>query len=132
MFSVGLFCAQLMFFSAAQAQTNSYKQTNLVSDAMGLAPVIDPNLVNPWGICIIPGDPFWISDNASPTGVTSLYTNTGAIQGAFTIAPPNGSSNPATPTDVRQSLPLNLSVSHRPITTGGAGARSAGPSPSAA
>jgi uncharacterized protein (TIGR03118 family) len=97
-FFVGLFCAELMFFSAAQAQTNSYKQTNLVSDTMGLAPVIDPNLVNPWGICIIPGDPFWISDNASPTGVTSLYTNTGAIQGAFTIAPPNGSSNPATPT----------------------------------
>jgi uncharacterized protein (TIGR03118 family) len=63
-----------------------------------MAPVIDSNLVNPWGICIIPGDPFWIADNASPTGVTSLYNAAGVAQGAFTIAPPTSSSNPATPT----------------------------------
>jgi uncharacterized protein (TIGR03118 family) len=95
---LGLVCAHFLSTPAAQAQGNSYKQTNLVSDTTGLAPVIDPNLVNPWGICIIPGEPFWISDNASPTGVTSLYNTAGAIQGAFTIAPPAGSSNPATPT----------------------------------
>src|SRR5580704_9593846 len=95
---LGLVCAQVLSLPAAYAQGNSYKQTNLVSDTQGMAPVIDPNLVNPWGICIIPGDPFWIADNASPTGVTSLYNAAGAIQGAFTIAPPGGSSNPATPT----------------------------------
>ena len=95
---LGLVCAQVLSLPAAHAQGNSYKQTNLVSDTQGMAPVIDPNLVNPWGICIIPGDPFWIADNASPTGVTSLYNTAGAIQGAFTIAPPAGSSNPATPT----------------------------------
>lgn len=95
---LGLVCAQVVSLPAAHAQGNSYKQTNLVSDTQGMAPVIDPNLVNPWGICIIPGDPFWIADNASPTGVTSLYNTAGAIQGAFTIAPPAGSSNPATPT----------------------------------
>jgi len=97
-FLLGLVCAQVLSLPAAHAQVNSYKQTNLVSDTQGMAPVIDPNLVNPWGICIIPGDPFWISDNASPTGVTSLYNAAGMIQGAFTIAPPAGSSNPATPT----------------------------------
>src|SRR5580704_7163596 len=97
-FLLGLVCAHVLSTPAAEAQTNSYKQTNLVSDTQGMAPVIDPNLVNPWGICIIPGDPFWIADNASPTGVTSLYNAAGAIQGAFTIAPPGGSSNPATPT----------------------------------
>src|SRR5580700_10494244 len=95
---LGLVCAQVLCLPAARAQANSYKQTNLVSDTQGLAPVIDPNLVNPWGICIIPGEPFWIADNASPMGVTSLYNTAGAIQGAFTIAPPAGSSNPATPT----------------------------------
>ncbi len=98
---LGLVCAHLCFlFSqpAARAQANSYKQTNLVSDTQGMAPVFDANLVNPWGICIIPGDPIWIADNASPTGVTSLYNTAGAKQGAFTIAPPAGSSNPATPT----------------------------------
>jgi uncharacterized protein (TIGR03118 family) len=97
-FLLGLVCAQVLSLPAAHAQVNSYKQTNLVSDTQGLAPVIDPNLVNPWGICIIPGDPFWISDNASPTGVTSLYNAAGMIEGTFTIAPPAGSSNPATPT----------------------------------
>jgi uncharacterized protein (TIGR03118 family) len=97
-FLLGLVCAQVLSLPAARAQANSYKQTNLVSDTQGLAPVIDPNLVNPWGICIIPGEPFWIADNASPTGVTSLYNAAGAVQGAFTIAPPAGSSNPATPT----------------------------------
>ena len=95
---LGLVCAHILSTPAAHAQGNSYKQTNLVSDTQGLAPVIDPNLVNPWGICIIPGDPFWIADNASPTGVTSLYNAAGAVQGSFTIAPPTGSSNPATPT----------------------------------
>jgi uncharacterized protein (TIGR03118 family) len=99
-FLLGLVCAgaYVLCTAGARGQGNSYKQTNLVSDTAGLAPVTDPNLVNPWGICIIPGDPFWIADNASPAGVTSLYNTAGAIQGAFTIAPPAGSSNPATPT----------------------------------
>jgi uncharacterized protein (TIGR03118 family) len=97
-FLMVLVCAHILSVPGAHAQANSYKQTNLVSDTQGLAPVIDPNLVNPWGICIIPGDPFWIADNASPAGVTSLYNAAGAVQGTFTIAPPAGSSNPATPT----------------------------------
>jgi hypothetical protein len=97
-FLLGLVCALILSLPAAHAQVNSYKQTNLVSDTPGLVPVIDSNLVNPWGICVISGDPFWIADNASPTGVSSLYNAAGARQGAFTIAPPMGSSNPATPT----------------------------------
>jgi uncharacterized protein (TIGR03118 family) len=99
-FLLGLVCVCAHIFStpSAQAQGNSYKQTNLVSDTPGMAPVIDPNLVNPWGICIIPGQDIWIADNGSPTGVSSLYNAAGAEQGAFTIAPPAGSSNPATPT----------------------------------
>ncbi|HYL64233.1 MAG TPA: TIGR03118 family protein [Candidatus Methylomirabilis sp.] len=95
---IGLICAQWLAVSKAWGQSNSYKQTNLVSDTQGLAPVMDANLVNPWGICIIPGDPFWISDNSSTTGVTTLYSKTGMLQGTFKVAPPKGSSNPATPT----------------------------------
>jgi uncharacterized protein (TIGR03118 family) len=93
-----LVCLSLLSLTSATAQTNSYKQTNLVSDTQGMAPVIDSNLVNPWGICILPGDPFWISDNASAAGVTSLYTKGGAMMGSFVVAPPRGTSNPATPT----------------------------------
>ena len=97
-FLEGVLCALLLPLFAVQAQTNSYKQTNLVSDTAGLAPVMDSDLVNPWGICIVPGDPFWISDNNSSAGVTTLYTKNGMQQGSFTVAPPRGSSNPATPT----------------------------------
>jgi hypothetical protein len=35
-----------------------FKQTDLVSDINGLAPVTDPNLVNPWGVSNLPGSPF--------------------------------------------------------------------------
>ena len=31
--------------------TNHYTQTNLASDIAGLASHLDPNLVNPWGLC---------------------------------------------------------------------------------
>ena len=98
LFLLGVFWALAVRPLVAQAQANSYKQTNLVSDTTGLAPNIDHNLVNPWGIAFFPNQPFWISDNASPTGVTTLYDQNGKLLGTFTIPPPHGSSNPATPT----------------------------------
>jgi len=97
-FLLGLVCLGLFFISSAHAQTNSYKQTNLVSDTAGMAANMDAKLVNPWGIAFVPNNPFWISDNNS--GFTTLYDQTGAFNGSFTIAPPHGSSNPATPTGI--------------------------------
>jgi uncharacterized protein (TIGR03118 family) len=93
---LGLVCASALPLPSAHAQTNSYKQNNLVSDTAGTAAHMDAKLVNPWGIAFIPGNPFWISDNNS--GFTTLYDQNGALNGSFTVAPPNGSSNPATPT----------------------------------
>jgi uncharacterized protein (TIGR03118 family) len=95
---LGLVCVSALSFPSARAQTNSYKQTNLVSDTGGIAANMDAKLVNPWGIAFIPGGPFWISDNNS--GFTTLYNQTGALNGSFTVPPPNGSSNPATPTGI--------------------------------
>src|SRR6267378_8057698 len=95
---LGLASASALPLLSAHAQTNSYKQTNLVSDTAGMAAKTDAKLVNPWGIAFIPGNPFWISDNNS--GFTTLYDQNGALNGSFTVAPPNGSSNPATPTGI--------------------------------
>jgi uncharacterized protein (TIGR03118 family) len=95
---LALVCISALPLSSAHAQTNSYKQTNLVSDAAGMAANMDAKLVNPWGIAFIPGNPFWISDNNS--GFTTLYNQNGALGGSFTVPPPNGSSNPATPTGI--------------------------------
>jgi uncharacterized protein (TIGR03118 family) len=94
----GLVCSFSLALSSAVAQTNSYKQTNLVSDTMGGAAHSDSKLINPWGIAFVPGQPFWVSDNNS--GFTTLYDQNGGFQGAFTVAPPAGSSNPSTPTGI--------------------------------
>jgi hypothetical protein len=53
-----------------------YTQTNLVSNASGVAPVTDPQLINPWGISRGSGSPWWVSDNA--TGFSTLYNGAGA------------------------------------------------------
>jgi len=74
----GLSIASLGLFSlttAISAQQH-YKQTNLISNIPGMAPVTDPNLVNPWGISRASASPWWISDNG--VGLTTLYSGTGA------------------------------------------------------
>ena len=46
---------------------SAYRQTNFISDVPGLAPVLDPLLVNPWGISATASSPFWISNNGTST-----------------------------------------------------------------
>jgi hypothetical protein len=59
------------------ALAQHYKQVNLVANSAGVAPVTDPNLINPWGISRQSGSPWWISDNGA--GVSTLYTGSGDI-----------------------------------------------------
>jgi len=51
----------------------------LVSDQPGVAPVTDPDLVNPWGLTSSAGSPWWVSDNG--TDKSTLYNGAGAKQG---------------------------------------------------
>jgi uncharacterized protein (TIGR03118 family) len=97
-FLLVLFGISALPLPSAHAQANSYKQTNLVSDTAGMAPNMDSKLVNPWGIAFVPGNPFWISDNNS--GFTTLYNQTGALNGSFVVPPPHGSANASTPTGI--------------------------------
>ena len=41
----------------------SYVEMVIVSDRPGVAPVTDPNLVNPWGIAFGPTTPLWVANN---------------------------------------------------------------------
>jgi uncharacterized protein (TIGR03118 family) len=59
---------------AADEDGSHYVQTNLVSDVVGWAPVVDANLVNPWGMSFGPTTPVWASDNGKD--VTTLYHGT--------------------------------------------------------
>ncbi len=89
--------AALAIGLAGPAGAASIVQTNLVSDGSVPAPIVDPNLVNPWGIALSPSGPFWVSDNN--TGLTTLYNGEGQIQPlVVTIPPQAGGAGPSGPT----------------------------------
>src|SRR5260370_15911951 len=64
-----------LFLLPVVTQAQHYKQTNLVSDIAGMAPVFDPNLKNPWGLTRSAGSPFWVGNNNS--GTSTLYDGQG-------------------------------------------------------
>jgi len=81
----------LLLLFPAPTPAQHYKQTNLVSDITGVAPTIDPNLKNPWGLTRSSSSPWWIGNNNS--GTSTLYTATGTIipingTGTVTVPPP--------------------------------------------
>jgi uncharacterized protein (TIGR03118 family) len=73
-----------------------YAQTNLVSNVSGVAPVTDPQLINPWGISRMSVSVWWISDNA--TGLSTLYKGAGDKQSLIVTIPPADPTNKNTPT----------------------------------
>lgn len=66
-----------------------YVQTNLASDVSGMAPNLDPNLKNPWGMSFGANTPFWVSNQASNN--STLYNNSGVPQ-ALIVSMPAGSA----------------------------------------
>jgi uncharacterized protein (TIGR03118 family) len=52
--------------------TGSYRETVIVSDQPGVAPVTDSDLVNPWGISFGPTTPLWVANNGTST--STLYS----------------------------------------------------------
>ena len=72
-------------FIAAPTAAASYKQKNLVSDQPGLAPIVDANLKNPWGLALSSaGGNLWVSNQA--TGTSTIYA--GGVAGSpFTSNP---------------------------------------------
>lgn len=72
-----------------------FVQDNLVTDdpTINTARILDPALVNPWGVSFSGGSPFWVSDNG--TGVATLYnvnpaTNVPVKQGLTVTIPGDG------------------------------------------
>jgi uncharacterized protein (TIGR03118 family) len=75
----GLTVAALVVVVPAPAGAGSggYVQENLVSDQPGAAQLLDPQLVNAWGMSRGANTPIWVSDNG--TDVSTLYS--GAVPG---------------------------------------------------
>src|SRR4051795_10556184 len=53
--------------AAASRASDRYAQVNLVSDLPGVARLMDPNLVNPWGLSQGPTTPVWSSNQGTNT-----------------------------------------------------------------
>jgi uncharacterized protein (TIGR03118 family) len=60
------------------ADTNNYQVTILVSNEADKAPVVDPKLVNAWGIATAGSSPWWVSDNGSDW--STVYNGAGVKQ----------------------------------------------------
>src|SRR6266404_3970860 len=87
--------AALTLIMGAVSFAQHYTQTNLVSNTSGVAPVTDPQLINPWGLSRSSSSPWWISDNG--TGLSTLYNGPGAKQALVVTVPPADPNNKNTP-----------------------------------
>jgi len=93
-----------LFSFPGVARAQHYKQTNLISNIAGMAPVTDPNLKNPWGLTRSSTSPWWVANNNS--GTSTLYTGAGQIvpingTGTVLVPPPRFAPNAqSTPTGV--------------------------------
>ena len=73
--------------SAASGHGNEFRQVNLISDLGNQgAQIVDPNLVNPWGLALGPATPLWVADNNA--GVATVYRTWSARPGPGWRNPP--------------------------------------------
>ncbi|HKW64402.1 MAG TPA: TIGR03118 family protein [Candidatus Acidoferrum sp.] len=84
----------LLLPAAAQAQ---YTRMDLNSNQSGVAPHVNPQLINPWGLVQLGTSPIWLSDNGS--GFSTLYTGTG-LQLGLVVLIPGLSEAQGTPTGI--------------------------------
>src|SRR6185503_18738329 len=98
------------------APGSAYRLTSLISDIPGFAPVLDPLLVNPWGLTVRGTSPFWAVNNGTST--------TQLIKGDVSGAPVVLNASPQT-VNMPGALPTGVvanSTSDFQITPPGGGA----------
>jgi uncharacterized protein (TIGR03118 family) len=119
--AIGVFgCAGSASADMDQDHT-AYVQTNLVSNQPNVAPTLDPNLQNAWGVANAPAGPLWVSDNND--GLSTLYDGNGAIIPlVVTIPLPPGQTPPpaAAPTGMvwnpTTGFPITVGATTVPAT----------------
>ena len=99
--------ASLCLSGVLSAYAQHYTQVNLVANTSGIAPVTDPNLVNPWGVSRTSSSPWWISDNG--TGLSTLYNGAGAINPLVVTIPKADPTSKTFPTGTPTGTIANAS-----------------------
>jgi uncharacterized protein (TIGR03118 family) len=89
-----------VFLAAGQARAN-YIETNMISNEAGVAPITDPNLIDPWGVAFSGTSPLWVSNQGSGTATVYHITGTSSTAAQLTEgvanvgnAPPSNSNGP--------------------------------------
>jgi len=80
--------------TVSRAQQAGYMQNNLVANTAGVAAHTDSQLSNPWGIALLPDQPFWIANNNG--GTSTLYDSSGN-KNSLVVQLPSASTNPCSP-----------------------------------
>jgi uncharacterized protein (TIGR03118 family) len=63
----------------SSSAANDFHQTNLISNRTDQgAQVVDPGLVNPWGLALSPTSPLWVADNGADLATVYRITPGGA------------------------------------------------------
>src|SRR3989475_12894415 len=73
-------------FSLQAAPSRFYEQHNLVSDGAVSADLVDPALVNAWGLVASAPSPWWVADNG--TDLSTLYNGNTGAKVALTVSVP--------------------------------------------
>ena len=93
--AIGVLTVGLILVGQSFADDRFYVQHNLVSDGFVPADLVDPNMVNAWGLVSSPTSPWWIADNG--TGRATLYNvSTGAIPLVVTVPGAGGKQSAPT------------------------------------
>ena len=95
--SIASLSIALMLGAANPAIAQFYTQHNLVSDQAGAADLMDPSLVNAWGLVSSATSPWWVANNGTDT--STLYTGAGA-KVLLTTIPCHCVNVPGAPTGV--------------------------------
>src|SRR5215469_18163371 len=80
--------------TVTQAQ---YTRMDLTSNQTGVAPNLNPELINAWGLVQLGTSPIWLSDNG--TGFSTLYKGSGLQLGLIVLVPGLGGAQ-GTPTGI--------------------------------
>jgi uncharacterized protein (TIGR03118 family) len=93
--------------ASGQTAPNIYRVVNLVSNVAGSAPVVDANLVDPWGISNT-NSPFWVSNHV--TGNSTVYNAAGVVSATVVTIPSASGTGTGKPTGQVQGggLPFPL------------------------
>jgi len=69
------------FLNSASLHAQGYSISNLVSDVPGAAANTDPNLVNAWGLAVLPGNMLVV--NANENSLAGFYLTDGTLTGNY-------------------------------------------------